>query len=80
MAFQARTLERCPSGRRGTPGKRVCVNSAPRVRIPLSPPGWRPYWSPRGDILQTPPGPEGSNGSSRLERRGVAGMVATFLL
>ena len=30
--------ERCPSGRRGTIGNRVCVNSAPRVRIPPSPP------------------------------------------
>ncbi len=30
--------ERCPSGRRGTIGNRVCVNSAPWVRIPPSPP------------------------------------------
>ena len=30
--------ERCPSGRRSTPGKCVCVNSVPRVRIPPSPP------------------------------------------
>lgn len=27
---------------------------------------------PRDDILQTPPGPEGSNGSGRFVRRGVA--------
>ena len=31
-------VERCLSGRKGTPGKRVCVNNVPRVRIPLSPP------------------------------------------
>ena len=31
-------LERCPSGLRSTPGKRVYANSVPRVRIPLSPP------------------------------------------
>ena len=30
--------ERCPSGRRSTPGKCVYVNSVPRVRIPPSPP------------------------------------------
>src|SRR3990167_11362324 len=30
-------MERCPSGRRSTPGKRVYVNSVSRVRIPLSP-------------------------------------------
>ena len=30
-------LERCSSGLRGTPGKRVYVKSVPRVRIPLSP-------------------------------------------
>jgi hypothetical protein len=30
--------ERCPSGLRSTPGKRVYVNSISRVRIPLSPP------------------------------------------
>ena len=30
--------ERCPSGRRSTPGKRVWVNSSSRVRIPPSPP------------------------------------------
>ena len=31
-------LERCPSGRRSTPGKCVYATSVPRVRIPLSPP------------------------------------------
>ena len=30
--------ERWPSGLRRTLGKRVCVDSVPRVRIPLSPP------------------------------------------
>ena len=30
------------------------------------------HWFPRDDKLQTPPGPEGSNGSSGFERRGVA--------
>ena len=30
--------ERCPSGRRSTPGKCVYVDSVPRVRIPPSPP------------------------------------------
>ncbi len=30
-------MERCPSGLRSTLGKRVCVKSVPRVRIPLSP-------------------------------------------
>ena len=30
--------ERCPSGLRCSPGKRVYVKSVPRVRIPLSPP------------------------------------------
>ncbi len=30
--------ERCPSGRRSTPGKCVWVNSSSRVRIPPSPP------------------------------------------
>ena len=33
-----RSPERCPSGRRSTPGKCVYVNSVPRVRIPPSPP------------------------------------------
>ena len=32
------TPVRCPSGLRSTPGKRVYVNSVPRVRIPPSPP------------------------------------------
>ncbi len=31
-------MERCPSGRRSTPGKCVYVSSVPRVRIPPSPP------------------------------------------
>jgi hypothetical protein len=30
--------ERCPSGRRSTPGKCVYGKTVPRVRIPLSPP------------------------------------------
>ena len=30
------------------------------------------HWFPRDDKLQTPPGPEGSNGSSGFGRRGVA--------
>ncbi len=33
-----------------------------------------PHWFPRDDTLRTPPGPEGSNGSSGLGRRGVAGV------
>ena len=33
-----RIVERCPSGLRSTPGKRVYANRVPRVRIPLSPP------------------------------------------
>ncbi len=32
-----------------------------------------PCWSPRNDQLRTPPGPEGSNGSSDIVCRGVAG-------
>ncbi len=32
------------------------------------------HWFPRDDKLQTPPGPEGSNGSSGFGRRGVAGV------
>ncbi len=32
------------------------------------------HWFPRDDTLRTPPGPEGSNGSSGLGRRGVAGV------
>ena len=31
-----------------------------------------PLWFPRNDYLQTPPGPEGSNGSSAIVCRGVA--------
>ena len=30
------------------------------------------HWFPRDDKLRTPPGPEGSNGSSGFGRRGVA--------
>lgn len=33
-----------------------------------------PAWSPRNNSLQTPPGPEGSNGSSIIVCRGVAGL------
>jgi len=32
-------------------------------------------WSPRNDSLQTPPGPEGSNGSNGFVCRGVAGVI-----
>jgi hypothetical protein len=38
--YKSAHLERCPSGLRSTPGKRVYVYSVPRVRIPLSPPGY----------------------------------------
>ena len=32
-------------------------------------------WSPRNDTLRTPPGPEGSNGSTGLVCRGVADVI-----
>lgn len=32
------------------------------------------HWSLRDDMLQTPPGPEGSNGSDRFGRRSQAGV------
>jgi hypothetical protein len=36
--FDKKFLERCPSGRRSTPGKCVSFKRASWVRIPLSPP------------------------------------------
>ena len=38
LPYPLRPPERCPSGRRSTPGKCVYVDSVPRVRIPPSPP------------------------------------------
>src|SRR5882762_4562808 len=40
--LESRAPERWMSGLSRTPGKRVGVNSPPRVRIPLSPPGISP--------------------------------------
>ena len=38
LPYASQLTERCPSGRRSTPGKCVYVDSVPRVRIPPSPP------------------------------------------
>ena len=38
LPYALHPAERCPSGRRSTPGKCVYVDSVPRVRIPPSPP------------------------------------------
>ena len=41
---------------------------------------WWSRWFSRDDSLQTPPGPEGSNGSERFGCRDVAGGTATLFV
>ncbi len=79
--------ERWPSGRRRSPGERVSgYKTASWVQIPPSPPIFLEVKLrssvgsvPCGDVLRTPPGPEGSNGKQctlgameKLGRMGAA--------